>query len=91
MSTCYYLIDLNKPQSAGFLTSAAAVHKAGSNQAGLSVSKNVAGTQAIVKVNGDQSMLQKPDPQNVIIAEYTVANHSQIFDFFYTSEWQPAE
>jgi hypothetical protein len=67
------------------------VHRAGSNQAELSIAKNVAETQAVVKVNGDQSMLEKPDPQDVIIAEYIAEEHGQIFDFFYSPEWRQDE
>lgn len=88
----YYLIDLTKPSKNGFLTSAASVHKNGANQAELSITENVAGTLALVKVKGDQSALQKPDPQNLIIEEYTEAEMKVNFlPTFYTSEWQISE
>lgn len=88
MSIIYYLIDTTKSQSNGFISSMENAHKAGSNQASLSVAYNVAGDRALVKVNGDQSIIDRPDPQDVILAEYAKENHDQVFSFFYTAEWQ---
>ena len=84
----YYLIDLTKPKSSDFLTRAEDVHNTGANQAELSISKNVAETQAIVEVKGDQSPLEQPEFQDTILTVYTQAQHSQIFEYFYTPEWQ---
>ena len=53
----------------------------------LSITLNVAGTEAIIKVkNGLISM-----PDGLAINVYTDETHRQIFDFFYTPAWQPEE
>ncbi len=84
MSTVYYVIDTSIPQSAGFLTSMEAVHKAGARQAELSVAI-MTGDRALVKVKGDQSMLNKPDPRQVIIQEFDSTMDAERLAFYYAN------
>ncbi len=85
MSTVYYLIDTSIPQSGGFLTSMAAVHKAGTRQADLSRAI-MTGDRELVKVIGDQSMLDKPDPRQVIIQEFDSTMDAERLAFYYANE-----
>jgi len=59
-----------------------------------SITYNVAGTEAIVKVevDGDDELwlLANVPSHSKVIRLYTESDHSDIFDFIYTPAWQEA-
>lgn len=62
-------------------------------EASLSVTPNVANTQALVKVTATVSEIQAlPNPvRNAIIRIFTEADHHEAVAMVHTPEWQPAE
>lgn len=84
MSTVYYLLDSSKAKYGGLITSMEAVHKTGAHQADLSIAE-LSADRTIVKVVGDQAMLDKPDPQNVILEEYPLDRHNEVLALCHAS------
>ena len=66
-------------------------HKANAPGTELSITYNVAGTEAIVKIRGGKGW--NPGWMNAPFVKrvYTAADHHEIFKFFYTQEWQKPE
>lgn len=90
VTTRYYLLDSTKGQYNNLVNSATSTHKAGVNQAELSLTPNVAGDRILMKVKGDQAV-EFSGSQDVILQEWAEHEHDQIFSFFYTAAWQPPE
>lgn len=66
-------------------------HEKFSNGGNISITWNVAHTQALVKVSGgkDANWQQNKIWLANAIAVYDEATHKDIFQWFYTDEWQP--
>ena len=84
----YILVDTTHPSYNAMKSDAAGRHQANAPGTVLSVTLNVAGNEAIVKVRGGRGWtpgwLNAPFVKRV----YTDADHADIFAFFYTSVWQ---
>ena len=82
----YYHVNTAHANYGDFIAEAEGIHN---NKTGheLSITMNVAGTEAIVKVHNGLIAC----PEGLIINSYTKETHSDIFSFFYTSEWQAPE
>lgn len=79
----YYHLNTGHANYNDFVAEAEGVHANTGHS--LSVTLNVAGTEAIVKIkNGLIAM-----PDGLLINVYTEQTHHNIFDFFYTPAWQP--
>ena len=70
-------------------------HKSASPGCNLSVTWNVAGTQALMKVDGADDAWRQgkawSDKAAGTAKVYTRATHDAVFDWFNTPEWQPKE
>ncbi|MCK4704120.1 MAG: hypothetical protein KAT90_01455 [Gammaproteobacteria bacterium] len=81
----YYHVNTGHANYNAFVSKSAGIHNA--SGAELSITENIAGTEAIIKVKNGLIVT----PQGLVINVYTDETHDQIFDFFYTDEWQASE
>jgi len=74
-----YLVDKSVNDYPDFLVEAESLHEGGL----LSKTSNVADTQELIKVNHSEVLKHK-----CIIKRYDSTNREELFQFFYTPEWQ---
>lgn len=87
----YFHVDTTHGSFNAMRADAAAKHRANAPGTELSVAMNVAGTEAIIKVRGGKDWTPGWVAAPFVKKIYTVADHADIFSFFYTPIWQAPE
>ena len=87
----YLHVDATHPSFNSMKSDAKTKHQVNSPGTELSVTFNVAGTEAIVKVRGGKGWAPGWFNAPFVKRVFTDADHHEIFAFFYTPEWQPKE
>ena len=84
----YILVDTTHGSYNTMKSDAATKHQANAPGTVLSVTPNVLGTEAIVKVRGGKGWSPGWFNAPFIKGVFTDKDHGDIFAFFYTPEWQ---
>ena len=91
MTDVYLHVDATHPSFNSMKLDSDAKHKANSPGTELSITYNVAKTEAIVKVRGGKNWSPGWLNAPFVKRAYTAADHHEIFNFLYTPEWTKPE
>ena len=84
----YLHVDMTHGSFSSMKLDATAKHRANAPGTALSVTPNVAGTEALIKVRGGKGWTPGWFNAPFVKRVYTDADHADIFAFFYTPVWQ---